>query len=196
VRGANKVFAVDRFIEKPNLVTATRFMNDWQYLLNPAWFIFRADAMLDKFKRWLNPSYKLLMQFEKTIGTSREQQTLKRLWPKMQKISIDYGIMEKDRSMLVIPANISWTDIGSWRAVYDMIATDKTTNVFRGQHIVHDASGNLIYSYSGKLVAAVGIHDMIIVETADAILVCPKDRAQDVKHLVAEIERKKLHRYL
>lgn len=194
--GINEVFQVDRFIEKPNLATATRFMTDWQYLLNPAWFIFRVDAMLDKFKRWLNPSYKILMRIDQAIGTPREAATVKRLFPKMQKISIDYGIMEKDKNMLVVPSNVTWTDIGSWRAVYDMIAETPAANVVRGRHVTHDSAGNLLYSYSGKLIAAAGVHDMIIVETADAILVCPKNRAQDVKHIVAELEKKKLHSYL
>lgn len=194
--GQYEIFHVDRFIEKPDLATAKRFLADWQYLLNPAWFVFRVDAMLDKFRRWLNPSYKLLLQIDRAIGTSREQATVKKLFPKMQKISIDYGIMEKDRDMLVVPANITWTDIGSWRAVYEMLAQQSGANVMRGLHVLHDTSGNLIYSYSGKLIAAAGIKNMIIVETADAILICPRDRSQDVKHLVASLEKKKLHRYL
>ncbi|MBI5466854.1 MAG: mannose-1-phosphate guanylyltransferase [Candidatus Kerfeldbacteria bacterium] len=190
------VFLVDRFVEKPDTRTAVKYVASWQYLWNPAMFVFRVDAMLDKFRRWLNPSYKLLMQIQASIGTTREAATLKRLYPKMQKISIDYGIMEKDQNMLVIPADITWSDIGNWRTVYDMLADSDGENLLRGQHVTVDSRGNLLFSYTGKLIATAGVHDMIIIETDDAILVCPKSRAQDVKHIVAELEKRKLHRHL
>lgn len=194
--GKDEVFLVDRFVEKPDARTAARYVASWQYLWNPAMFVFRADALLDKFRRYLNPSYKLLMQIEAAIGTKKEQATIKRLFPKMQKISIDYGILEKDRSMLVIPADLTWSDIGDWSAVFDMISDHPKSNVLHGRHIVHDSHGNMIASYSGKMIAAAGVSNMIIIETDDAILVCPRDRAQDVKQLVALMEEQSLHKFL
>lgn len=190
------VFSVDRFVEKPDAQTAARYVADWKYLWNPAMFVFRVDAMLEKFRRWLPSSYKLLQRIESSIGTSKEQSTVKRLFPKMQKISIDYAIMERDKHMLVIPANLTWADIGSWGAIYDMLVEHDGHNVAKGRHILHDSHGNLIFSYSGKMVATAGLHNMIIVETSDAILVCPRHRAHDVKHVVAELERQGLTRYL
>ncbi len=195
VRGRD-VFLVDRFVEKPDQRTADRYVQSWQYLWNPAMFVFRVDAMLEKFRRHLNPSYKILMKIQASLGTRHERSTIKRLFPKMQKISIDYGIMEKDRSMLVIPADFTWSDIGSWGAVYDMLSNHPGENLLHGRHITHDASGNLIFSYSGKLIATAGVHDMIIIETKDAILVCPRHRAQDVKHLVTQLEQQGLTQYL
>lgn len=194
--GKDEVFLVDKFVEKPDVKTAARYVASWQYLWNPAMFVFRVDALLDKFRRYLNPSYKLLVQMEAAMGTKKEQATIKRLFPKMQKISIDYGILEKDRSMLVIPADLTWSDIGDWSAVFDMISDHPRANVLHGRHIVHDSHGNMIASYSGKLIAAAGVKNMIIIETDDAILVCPRDRAQDVKHLVALMEEQSLHKYL
>lgn len=194
--GKYELFLVDRFIEKPHLATAQRFTRSWQYLWNPAMFVFRVDAMLEKFRRWLPSTYKLLTNISDAIGTRRENSTVKRLFPKMQKISIDFGIMEKDRSLLVIPADLTWSDIGTWAAVYEMLAERGHDNVVRGLHVTHDSSGNIIYSYSGKLIATAGVKNMIIIETDDAMLVCPKDRAQDVKKIVAEIERRKLSQYL
>ncbi len=194
--GRRDIFSVDRFIEKPNETTAKRLVSEWQYLWNIGVFMFRVDAMLDKYRRWLPASYRLLMRMAEDIGTRREAATIKRLFPKMEKISIDYGIMEHDRDMLVVPADVTWMDIGSWREVYDMLATTTDMNVTRGQHVSLDSRGNLIYSLSGKVVATAGLHNMIVVETEDALLICPKDRSQDVKHLVSELEARKLHRYL
>ncbi len=194
--GRYEYFNVDRFIEKPNAARAEQFVTDWRYLWNPAWFVFRVDAMLDKFKRWLNPSYRVLVQIERAIGTGRERSTIKRLFPKMQKISLDYGIMEHDRSMLVIPAHITWLDIGSWRAVHDMLAADPSHNVVRGKHVSVDSHGNLIYSYTDRLVTTTGLRNMVVIDTEDALLICPKDRAQDVRKVVSELERKKLHHLL
>lgn len=194
--GKYEVFLVERFVEKPDLATAKRYIASWQYLCNPAMFVFRVDSMLEKFRRWMNPTYKLLMRFQATIGTRRELSTLKRLYPKMQKTSIDYGIMERDREMLVIPSDLTWSDIGSWGAVYDMLSERDQDNVVRGRHVHVDSRGNFIYSTTDKVVTTAGLRDMIVVDTDDALLICPRDRSQDVKKLVAELQQRKLHRYL
>lgn len=194
--GADKIFTVDRFIEKPNLVTARRMVAGWQYLWNIGVFMFRVDAMLDKYRRYLPHSYQLLMEISKAIGTTRERETTKRLFPKMDQISIDYGILEHDRQMLVVPAKVTWADIGSWREVYDMLAKRPGHNVVRGRHVGHQSNGNLVYTYGQKVVATIGLDDLVIIDTPDALLVCPRHRAQDIKHLVAELERQKLDHYL
>lgn len=194
--GGQDVFLVDRFVEKPDRPTAERYVASWQYLWNPAMFVFRVDAMLEKYRRWLPASYRLLMLMQKAMGTSRERATIKRLFPKMRKISIDYGIMEKDKAMLVVPADFTWSDIGSWSAVHDMLAGHPMHNLSRGRQITIDSYGNLLFSYTGKLIATVGLQNMIVIETDDAILVCPKDRSQDVKKIVTELESQKLNRHL
>lgn len=190
------VYQVERFVEKPDGRTAKRYVASKKYLWNPAMFVWRVDSLLDKFRRWLPGSYKILMDIERDIGTPRERQTIKRLFPKMEKISIDYGIMEHDRDMFVIPADFTWADIGTWSAVYTMLADRGSLNVVRGQHIGHDSQHNLVYTHGRKIVATAGLKNMVVVDTPDALLICPRDRAQDVKHLVKAMEEKKLHRYL
>ena len=194
--GNKQVFSVDRFVEKPDLTTAKRFMASWQYFVNTAWFTFRADAMLDKFRQWLPSSYSRLMKIKRTLGTRQEASTIRREYPLMKKIAIDYGVMEKDRTMLCIPSTVEWIDIGNWQNVYDMLAGETGENVVRGRHVHIDSRGNLLFSYTGKLIATAGLQDMIVIETEDAILVCPKHRAQDVKRIVIELERQKLHHHL
>lgn len=194
--GRDKVFLVEKFVEKPDAKTAARYVASWQYLWNPAMFVWRVDSLLEKFRQHLPTSYRILQQIEAAIGTPREISTIKRLFPKMQKISIDYGILEKDKSMLVIPANLTWSDIGDWSAVFDMLSDHPRANVLHGRHLLHDSHGNMIASYSGKMIAAAGVENMIIIETSDAILVCPRDRAQDVKQLVRLMEAEVWHKYL
>lgn len=194
--GGRGLFTVDRFIEKPDSAAARRFVTRWEYLWNIGVFMFRVDAMLDKFRRWLPRSHRLLMRMADAIGTSRERTVVRRLFPKMDRISIDYGIMEHDRHMFVIPAEVTWADIGSWREVYDMLAGQGGQNVVRGRHVHRDSRRNLVLTAPDKVVATVGLSDMIVVDTPDALLICPRDRAQDVKHLVADLERRRLHRHL
>lgn len=194
--GRDEVYAVDKFVEKPNEANARRFVSSWQYLWNINMFMFRVDAMLDKFRQYLPASHRLLMRMAKDMGTPRERSTIKRLFPKMEKVAIDYGIMEHDRQMIVVPADVTWADIGSWREVYDMLSTKPGENVTRGKHVGHASTGNLIYTYGKKIVATSGVNDLAIIDTPDALLICPRSRAQDVKHLVAELERQKLDRHL
>ncbi|MFH0828985.1 MAG: sugar phosphate nucleotidyltransferase [Candidatus Kerfeldbacteria bacterium] len=194
--GPYEVFSVKRFVEKPDLATARKFVSRWEYLWNIGSFAFRVDAMLEKYRRWLPKSYALLMRIAKTIGTRSESATLKRLFPKMDRIAIDYGINEHDRSMLVMPLDLTWADIGSWREVFEMRAPHQHANVTHGKHVHIDSRGNIVYSYTGKLIATAGLTDMVVIDTEDALLICPKDRAQDVKKIVTELERQQLHHLL
>lgn len=194
--GQDDIFSVDRFIEKPPERVAKRFVASWQYLWNLNMFMFRVDAMLDKYRQFLPKSHKLLMAMAKDVGTSRERTTIKRLFPKMERIAIDYGIMEHDKNMIVVPADVTWADIGSWREVYQMLSTEVGQNVVRGLHVNSSSTGNLIYTTKKKVVATADIHDLVIIDTPDALLVCRRDQAQNVKKIVTEIERRKLHRHL
>lgn len=188
--GRDHVFRVKRFIEKPPIEKAKEFQGKWEYLWNPGMFVWRADTLLKLFAKHLPATHHILMRIaEDPRRISTEFQNIK-------PISIDYGIMEKTKKLLVIPADFGWSDIGHWKTIYDALSSKDVANVVRGKHVGVDSRGNLIYSLTGKMVTTVGVHNMIIIETADAILVCPKDRAQDVKKIVAELERKGMRKYL
>jgi len=169
---------------------AKRYLKNWAYLWNPAYFVFRPEAMLLLFKKYLPGQYKILMKIKRSPLKLRQE------YGKIKPISIDYGIMEKTKDLLCLPAAFEWADIGHWSKVHDILAEGKKANVVRGKYIHVDGEGNLIYSYSNKLVATVGIKNSIIIETENAILVCPKSRAQEVKKIVEQLEKKKLNQYL
>jgi len=188
--GKDKIYSVDSFKEKPDLKTSQKYLKSWQYLWNPAYFVFKAQTMLDLFAKHLPDQHKILMKIK------NNPKSLNSEFSKIEPISIDYGIMEKAGKMLCLPANFDWVDVGHWRTLQEVLAKTRDNNVVKGRHVGLNSSGNLIYSYTGKLIATIGLKDLIVVETEEAILVCPKDRAQEVKQLVDKLKEEKLDKYL
>ncbi len=189
-RGEHKIFTVRRFVEKPDLATAKEYLASWRYLWNPALFVWRIDTLLALFEKHLPEHAKQLTKLQRAT-TEEECVTC---FEAMDPISIDYGILEKEKDLLVIPADFDWTDVGHWKSVADVLA-DK--NTFHNTKLVEkDSERNFVHSTTGKLVATIGIHDMILVETHDAILLCPKDRAQEVKKVVEELKEKEMEEYV
>ena len=141
------------------------------------------------------------MRLAETIGTTRYATVLEREYSRLKNISVDYAILEpasrdpNHTRVFVIPAEVGWSDIGSWAAVYELLAKRPGANVSTGRVLALDATGNLIWSPS-KFVAAVGVSDLVVVETSDALLVCPRERAQDVGRVVKWLERHRLQKLL
>ncbi|MEA1980302.1 MAG: sugar phosphate nucleotidyltransferase [candidate division Zixibacteria bacterium] len=192
----DEVFYAQKFVEKPDLATAQKYAKSWDYLWNASMFSWRADYILSLFKRFLPDHYEILMKIQPALGTKNEKKVVEKEYKKMKSISIDYGIMERTKKIVVIPASFDWADVGHWRAVKDILSKQSKDNVVRGKHVDFDSEGSLIYSYTGKLVATAGLKDMIVVDTEDCLLVCSKDKAQDVKQIVAQLNKKKMKKYL
>ena len=192
----DKIFYVEKFVEKPDLETAKKYLSAWEYLWNPAIFIWRVDYLLSLYAKYLPEMYSILMKIQESIGKKNEARILKQEFSKIKPISIDYGIMEKEKEMLVVPGDFGWADIGHWRAVEEALSDKNKKNVIKGNCVSHDSDGNLIYNFTKKVVGICGLKDMIVVETDDALLVCPKDKAQLVKNLVEEIEKSKYKKYI
>lgn len=191
-QGDDEVFYGEKFVEKPDLKTARKYFDAWDYLWNPAMFCWRADHLLSLFRKHLPNHYLHLSKIQKAADTKSESAILNREFRKIKPaISIDYGIMEKIKKMLVVPADFDWVDVGHWRTVKDVLSKKAEDNVIKGKHIGHESKGNLIYSYSGKLVATAGVENMVIIDTKDCLLVCPKDKAHEIKKIVEELKKKK-----
>jgi len=189
-------FYVDRFVEKPDLKTAKTYLKRWEYLWNPALFTWSTKNLLNLYKIHLPNIYRRLRRIQKSIGTKQEKTVISEEYSKMDKISIDYGILEKTKKLLVIPADFDWTDIGHWRTIKDVLSSSAKENLIKGKHVGVGSEGNLIYSFSGRLIATAGLKNMIIIDTADAVLICHKNSAQDVKKLVEELKIKGFKKYL
>lgn len=185
-----QAFKVEKFTEKPSREEAVEFLKTGKYLWNGGIFIAKARVLLDAIEEYEPAVYAALMQIDKAIGTTDERQVLAEVYPKVKNISIDYGIMEKlqksagKSDVIAIVTDVGWNDIGSWQAMEEIWATDENQNVCKGEHLNLDTHGCIIYS-PNKPVATIGLKDIVIVETDGVLLVCSKERAQEVKNLVS-----------
>lgn len=195
-RAGAETFEVEGFREKPDLETAKTYVAQPEFLWNPTLIVAEAKTVLAAFKLHLPKTWKELEAIRKAWKTPAREKALAASFGRIVPISIDYGVLEKQKKMLVLPADFGWADVGHWRAVHDVLAASPASNVTRGKHVSHESSGNLLYSFSGKLIATAGLNDMIVLETHDVILICPKSRAQDVKKLVEALEKKNMKKYL
>src|ERR1700719_2480382 len=187
------VYAVRRFTEKPALSVAKVYAGSGDYHWNAGMFFWRVSTFLENLNKYLPKTFAALESLGESIGKSSYHRKLRTLYAKLENISVDYAILEPstrqpgEPSVFVIPAEIGWSDIGSWAAVYDLLAELPGDNILPGQGYTLDATGNIVWSPS-KFVAAIGVNDLVVVETPDALLICPRERAQDVGKVVKWLE--------
>jgi mannose-1-phosphate guanylyltransferase len=193
--GEDKVFWVKNFKEKPDLETAQRYVASWRYVWNSGMFVWKASTILDRFKKYAPEIYEGLERFRKALGTPKEADELSKVYKSFPNISIDYAILEKSERVLVIPADIGWSDIGSWSALHELLSFDGQTNVVVGRHVGLDTHNCLIHGGS-RLIATVGLDNLVIVDTDDVLLIVPKGRAQDVKKLLDKLQKQGRTEYL
>jgi len=194
---ASEVYAVKSFKEKPNKQKAEEFFASNKYLWNANMFVWRADTLLDLFKKHLPKMYQDLMIIKKAIGTNQEKAVLHKIYPRLEKIAIDYAIIEKAQKILAISADIGWNDIGDWARLKDQLAEKEEENVVKTkEYIGIDTKNSLIYSEKNKLIATIGLENIIIVETDDALLVCDKYRSAEVKKIQEILKKKKKDKYI
>ncbi len=189
------IHAFERFVEKPDYETAKKFLADGSYLWNTGFYVWKIEKILEEFARHAPDTHSLLMKMHEAIGTENEKETIDAHYKNCEKISIDYAIMEKvnPEEVRIIPADLGWSDIGTWSAIHEELARHETENIVKGDHVSHETEGSLIYGTTGKPIVTIGLKDMIVVETDDSILVCPKNRSQDVKKIVEKLKTEKEH---
>ena len=198
---AQATFAVRRFTEKPALTLARKYVASGKYLWNAGMFFWRASTFLENLRQFLPATYNALQKLAPTIGTRRYAAALKKMYPQLDNISVDHGIMEPatrvsgSPRVFVVPAKVGWSDIGSWAAVYDFAAAKPGANVSAGDLFALDSKGNYFWSPK-KFVAAIGLRDLVVVETDDALLVCDRNRAQEVGKIVKWLEEQKKSKLL
>jgi mannose-1-phosphate guanylyltransferase len=189
-KGRSHAHKVERFVEKPDVVTAARYLADGHYLWNSGIFVFRADVILDEIRRAMPVLGEQLDVIQRSVGTPGYRRTLARVFPDCPSISIDYGVMEKSQKIVVVPADFGWSDVGSFAALPEVRETDHLGNVAEGDALIIDGRNNVVLAGKHRPVAVVGLDDVVVVDAGDAILVCRKDRAQDVRKAVDELARR------
>jgi mannose-1-phosphate guanylyltransferase len=194
-------YAIRRFTEKPQLERAKEYVASGNYQWNAGMFFWRVATFLAALKKYLPKTHEALEALALHIGKHSYAATLQRIYGKLENISVDYAILEHAtreegaRRVFVIPADIGWSDIGSWAAVYELVAKHPGENVLAGDGHTIDAEGNFLWS-PDKFVAAIGVRDLVVIDTPDALLICPRERAQDVGKIVVALEDKKRKKLL
>lgn len=181
---------VSRFAEKPDRATAEQYLLTGEYLWNAGLFVFRADVMLEAFKAHMPELSSALDVVRASLGTKKEAAVLKREFKKMPATSIDYGIAERASNIAVVPSRCGWSDVGSFNALPEVRATDANGNVALGPSVLVDSSGCVVVGEK-KLIAVVGMKDVVVIDAGDAMLVLPKDRSQDVRKVVEALKAQK-----
>jgi mannose-1-phosphate guanylyltransferase len=182
------VFHVEGFTEKPELDVAQKMVASGGYSWNSGMFVWRVDRILEEFQNQMPELYAQLMEVEAAIGNPDYKAVLGRVWDQVSEQTIDYGIMENAADVVVIPVDIGWTDVGNWASLAELLSPDQDGNIFVGPYQEVDTHNTLIFG-GKRLVATIGVQDLVIVDTEDALLICAKGREQDVREIVEQVKK-------
>jgi len=198
--GGRPAYQVAQFVEKPDRATAAAYLATGRYSWNSGMFLWKLSLILGEYARYQPELYGQLQAIGATVGTPQFETTLRQVWDGVRTETIDVGIAEKSRRMAVLPADFGWSDVGDWGAVAALLAggaADADQNAVLGQHLGLGTHNSLIYStIEGKLIATIGLENLVIVDTGDVLLVCDGNKNQDVKKIVEQLKAQGSSRYL
>jgi len=183
------------FKEKPDPAAAEEYVASWNYVWNSGMFVWSAKTIMHLFKQHAPEIYKLLAYYETAIGTPDEAKVFEEIYEAFPSISVDYAILEHAANIYVIPASIGWNDLGCWASLHEIMEKDENNNAVVGNFVGVDTQNCLIHSKE-RLVAAVGLSNMIVVDTGDVVLILPADRSQDIRELLDEVKKEGKGKYL
>lgn len=182
-----KFFEVLRFVEKPTRQTAEEYLRSGDYFWNSGMFLWRISVFKESLKRYAPEYYEIYEELEK-VSLNQKSKVLE-IWDKIKPLSIDYALMERASSILMVRADFDWSDVGSWNSLYQIWGTDSEENSFKGEVYAIDSSGCLVFS-GDKIVSLIGLKDIIVINTEDALLVCHRDHVQKVREIVDALKKK------
>ncbi len=187
---ADSMYKVKTFTEKPNLELAKTFLASGDFLWNAGIFVWKVKNIVKAFEKFLPEMNELFVAEQEHFNTTNEQEAIDRIYPQCTNISIDYGIMEKADNVYVMPSSFGWSDLGTWNSAYENMEKDYFGNAVAGKTVmVIDATKNVVHVDDKKLVLLQGLDDFIIVDTKDVLLICKKEKEQEIKEYVAEVKR-------
>jgi mannose-1-phosphate guanylyltransferase len=194
---APSIYKVKTFTEKPNIELAKAFVTSGDFLWNAGIFTWKVKTLLAAFEKYLPEMYDLFSAEKERFNTPEEAAAIEEIYPQCINISIDFGIMEKADNVYVIPASFSWSDLGTWNSAWDNMQKDYFNNAVAGNSVmIVDANNCVVHVPDNKLVLLQGLENYIVVDTNDVLLICKKDKEQEIKEYVAEIKRNKGDKYL
>ena len=191
------IYKVKTFIEKPSKEMATTFIASGDFLWNAGMFTWKVKNIVAAFEKYLPEMYEVFAAEKNKFNTDEEEAAIDQIYPQCTNISIDFGIMEKADNVYVIPASFTWSDLGTWNSAWDNMEKDYFGNAVAGKNVmIMDANNCMVHVPDNKLVLLQGLHDYIVVDTKDVLLICQKDKEQEIKEYVAEIKRNKGEKFL
>lgn len=194
---APDIFKVKTFTEKPNEELAKTFIASGDFLWNAGIFIWKVKNIVTAFEKYLPEMYEVFAAEKEKFNTAQEKEAIEQIYPQCTNISIDFGIMEKADNVYIIPSSFGWSDLGTWNSAWDNMERDYLGNAVAGKNVmIMDATKCMVHVEDSKLVVLQGLDDFIIVDTKDALLVCKKEKEQEIKDFVAEVKRNKGDKYL
>jgi len=194
---APDIYKVKTFTEKPNAELAQTFIASGDFLWNAGIFIWKVKNIVTAFEKYLPEMYEVFAAEKEKFNTEEEKEAIEQIYPQCTNISIDFGIMEKADNVYTIPSSFGWSDLGTWNSAWENMERDYLGNAVAGKNVmVMDATKCMVHVEDGKLVVLQGLDDFIIVDTKDALLICKKDKEQEIKEFVAEVKRNKGEKYL
>ncbi len=187
--GDIEIFKAEKFVEKPNFETAQKYLDSGNYFWNSGMFLWKTKTIIDKFKKYVPDDFRRIMKIKESVRAGNYAEVLEKEFPNMDKNSIDYAIMENEPDVAVIPVDLEWSDVGSWTALKEtLVGANKRHFVnVKGEHLDFDSENLLVYG-SDKLITTIGVKDLIIVDTSDAILIADKNKSQLVSDVVKKLE--------
>lgn len=192
---SDNIHKVLTFAEKPNYATAVRFLESGDFLWNSGMFIWRIDSIFEEIRKYMPELYESLEKIKQDLYSPNFDELLLQIYGQLRSISIDYGVMEKSQKVFLIKGNFGWSDVGSWEEVYQLSPKNEDGNAIVGKVFTDGTSESYIYS-PDKFTAVIGAENFIIINTDDALLVCRRDRAQDVKKVIDHLKFNKLNDHL
>ena len=197
MQAAPDVFKVKTFTEKPSEEIAKAFIASGDFLWNAGIFTWKVSTVLTAFESHLSEVYEVFAAEKEHFNTATEREAIERIYPQCTNVSVDFGVMEKASNVFVIPASFGWSDLGTWNSAWDNMEKDYFGNAVVGKNVmVVDANNCMVHAPDKKLVLLQGLRDYIIVDTEDALLICKKDKEQQIKEYVAEVKRNMGEHYL
>ena len=187
-----KTYRVQRFLEKPAELQAKKMLKEGNHSWNSGMFVWRVDQIMDELTRQMPTLTAALKEIAHAWGTSKQGEVLESKWTGLDTQTIDYGVMEAARRVVVIPAEgLKWSDVGSWDSLFDVLPSDNNGNiVMGGHHVALDTQHSLVYvNQEHRLIVTIGVENLVVVDTGDVLLICHKDQAQNVRQVVKKLEK-------
>lgn len=183
-----EIYQIKKFREKPEIAQAKKFIKCGNYLWNGGIFVWKAATILEEIQKYLPELHKGLLKIKACLGTERGQKEINKIFKALQPESIDYGVMEKTKRAEIIVSQAGWSDVGSWKSLENLISADQFGNITSPKHVLVDTYNSIIEG-NRRLIAGIHLKDMIVIDTEDVLLICPKDKCQEIKKLVERLKK-------